>query len=98
MRITKTEDGNAVMLSVAGRLDARSAPAFAAAIGEIGEACDLVLDFEQLEFISSEGLCEIIRAQKKTEETGSLTLIRVPSGIADVFRMTGLSERLNILS
>lgn len=98
MEITKTTDGNAVMLSVGGALDALTAPAFAEAVGEVSEIADLVLDLQSLEYVSSMGLREIVRAQKKMSGKGSFTIVRVPAEIADVFRMTGLYERLNILS
>ena len=98
MEITKTTDGNAVMLSVSGSLDALTAPQFAAALSEVADSADLVLDFEKLGYLSSMGLREIVRAQKKTDGKGSLTLVRVPLEIADVLRMTGLYERLNIIA
>ncbi len=98
MEITRTTDGNAVMLSVSGRLDALTAPKLAAAVGQIPDTADLVFDFEGLEYISSCGLREVVRAQKKTDGKGSFLIVRMPVGIEDVFRMTGLFERLNILS
>ncbi len=98
MEIGKTTDGNAVMLSLSGWLDALSAPALAAAVGEVGETCDLVLDLEGLEYLSSMGLREIVRAQRKMSQKGSFTVVRVPQTVADVLRMTGLYGRLNILS
>lgn len=97
MEITKTTDGNAVMLSVSGSLDALTAPEFAAAVEAVADTSDLVLDFEGLSYISSMGLREVVRAQKKMDGKGSLTLVRVSVAIADVFRMTGLYERFNII-
>ena len=98
MEISKITDGNAVMLSLSGRLDALAAPALAAAVGEIPDVCDLVLDFDMVDYISSMGMREVVRAQKKMSERGSFSVIRVPQTVADVFRMVGLYERLNILS
>lgn len=98
MEITKITDGNAVMLSLGGRLDALAAPALAAAVGELPETCDLVLDLDGLDYISSCGMREVVRAQCKLSAKGSFSIVRVPQTVADVFRMTGLYGRLNILS
>lgn len=98
MEIGKITDGNAVMLSLSGWLNTLAAPALAAAVGEISETNDLVIDLEGLEYISSAGLREIVRAQKKMTGRGSFSIVNVPDGIADILRMTGLYERLNILS
>lgn len=100
MEISKTVDGTAVMLSLSGWLDTGSAPQLQAAVAEIGaEVKDLVLDFEGVEYVSSSGLREVVLAERKMRRAGgTFTLIRVPLGVMDVFRMTGLDKRLNILS
>ena len=98
MEITKVTDGNAVMLSLSGKLDALTAPALAEAVGEIDEGCDLVLDLDGLDYVSSMGLREIVRAQLKMTPKGSFSVVQVPQSVADVLRMTGLYGRLNILS
>lgn len=98
MEISKITDDTAVMLSLSGRLDALAAPEFAKAMGEIPATCDLVLDLEGLDYVSSAGLRELARAQLKMSKRGSFSIVHVKSGVADVLRMTGLYERLNILS
>ncbi len=98
MEISKITDENAVMLSLSGRLDTLAAPALAKEIEEIPATCDLVLDLDALEYVSSTGLRELVRAQLKMTKRGSFSLVRVQQGVADVLRMTGLYERLNILS
>lgn len=96
MEIVKTVDGSAAMLSLSGKLDALSAPELFRAIEELGDVADLALDLDGVDYITSSGLREIVRAQKKTDGKGSLTLINVSRDVADVFRITGLYERLNI--
>lgn len=98
MEIGKIIDGNAVMLSLSGKLDALSAPAFAAAIAEVGERCDLVIDLEGVSYVSSAGLRELVLAERKMAERGSFGMVNTPESVAEVLRMTGLFERLNILS
>ena len=98
LEIVKTLDGTAAMLSLGGRLDFDGAPLFAAALNELEDSVtDLVLDLEGLDYISSCGLRQIVLAQKKMDERGSLTLIRLQPEVLEVLRMTGLAERLVIL-
>ncbi len=98
MEIGKITDGNAVMLSLSGKLDAHSAPALAAAVGEVGERCDLVIDLEGVTYLSSIGLRELVRAERKMAERGTFGMVNTPENVAQTLRMTGLYERLNILS
>jgi len=98
MTIQTTYDDTAAMFSPSGWLDALSAPQFARALQELpAEITDLVIDCAQLEYVSSAGLRQLALAQKKMEPRGSFTLIHVSEAIMDLFRMTGLVERLSIL-
>lgn len=99
MEIVKTIDGADAMLSLNGALDVFSAPRLAEELDGLNDGIEnLVLDLEHLDYLSSAGLRQIVRAQKRMEGRGSLTLIRVSPDIKSVFEMTGLSGRLNILS
>lgn len=98
MEINKITDGNAVMLSLSGKLDASAAVALSAAVEEVAEDRDLVMDLEGLEYVSSMGLREIVRASLKMSAKGSFSMINVPAQAADALRMTGLYEKLNVLS
>lgn len=53
----------------------------------------LVLDLEQLKYISSAGLRQILRLRKKEK---NLKLINVSSEIYEIFEMTGFSEMMEI--
>ena len=96
MEFTKTIDDNAAMLSLSGAFDTLAAAEFAAALGELTAVLNLVLDLEKVTYITPSGLLQLAIAQKKWKE--KLTLIRVPAEVAESLRMTGLYERLNILS
>lgn len=84
------------MLSLGGRIDALSAPELASAIAETNGCGELVLDFSGVEYISSAGLREVVRARLGMKDKGSFAIVNVPADILDVFRMTGLYERLDI--
>lgn len=98
MTIEKTYDDTAAMFSLSGWLDALSAPQLETALKELdAQITDLVLDCSKLEYVSSAGLRQFALAQKFMQKRGSLTLIHVNGDVADILRMTGLYERLQIL-
>lgn len=98
MEITKTMDGNAAMLSLSGVLDKYSAPALSEALDGLGEVGDLVLDLERLEDITTTGLGQIVKADKMMRGKGTFTIIRAPFAVMDKLRMSGLTERITVLS
>ena len=57
---------------------------------------ELVLDAEQLEYISSAGLRVILKAQKQMNVQGSMKLIGVNEAIMEVFDITGFADILTI--
>ena len=78
-----------------GRLDAAQVAKAEAFMDEIGAAC--VLDFSQLEYISSAGLGILLKTQKRLSETGAaLKIINVNNHIHDVFRYSGFNAIFEI--
>ena len=66
MIITKTIDGNEAVLKVEGRLDTLNSPELSEEIDGLGEdISSIVMDFSELEYISSSGLRVVIIAKKK---------------------------------
>ncbi len=99
MEIVKTMDGNAAMLSLSGWLDTDGAARLSEALDGLEETVsDLVLDLDGLEYVTSMGLRQLVRAQRKMAQKGSLTIIRASSEVTDVLKMAGIYERLNVLS
>lgn len=96
MEITVTKEGNAAMLSLGGSFEAEDAEKFASAVAQLGEITDLALDLDGLVYLSTAGLAEIVRVQKKMEGKGSFSLVRVPGDVSDLFRMTGLYGRMDL--
>lgn len=98
MKITKTIDGNAAMLSLGGRLDASSAPLLTEELKQLSKnVTDLVFDLEELEYASTTGLRVFLVAQDMMSRRGSFTVIRPGSDVMDLLRTTGLAERIEIL-
>ena len=96
MEITKTVDGDKTVLALEGWLDTKTAPELGAAIDELGDDVQaLELDFAKLEYVSSAGIRKIAPAHKKTG--GRLVVRNVSPEVQEVFRLTGVGNRLNIV-
>lgn len=97
MEIIKNQNGNSLTISIEGRLDTMTAPAFESEIsGSLGSINSLVLDFAKLEYVSSAGLRVILSAQKVMNKQGEMKIVNVNDEIMDVFEITGFSDILTI--
>ena len=97
MTIEIKRKSDATIIEIAGRLDTTTAPALDKTISEnVGNTTNLVLDFKDLEYISSAGLRVLLAAQKKMQKVGSMRLINVCEEVMDVFEMTGFADILTI--
>ena len=95
MEITKTIDRNNATFVLQGWLDTQTAPELGAALDELPEEVEnLTIDCTGLEYISSAGVRQIVAAHKKM---GKLTLENVAPEIMEVFKLTGIDKRLNIV-
>ena len=85
------------IIEIAGRLDTNTAPTLEKAINEdIADTKNLVLDFKDIEYISSAGLRVLLGAQKKMQQIGSMKLINVGEAVMEVLEMTGFADILVI--
>ncbi len=85
-------------LRLEGRLDTTSAPAAQDAFLKVaGEYAQIVLNFQDLVYVSSAGLRALLALQKQVNKTGgSLSLAHVSPAVLEVFEMTGFSGILHI--
>lgn len=98
MNIVVTENGSVITLALSGRLDTLSSPELSTAINSALEKSNqLILDFTELEYISSAGLRVLLNTQKQVLGNGSLTLTHVNSTVQDILDMTGFSDILTIV-
>jgi anti-sigma B factor antagonist len=78
-----------------GRLDAAQCEKGQAFMDEIAESS--ILDFSQLEYISSAGLGILLKTQKRLAESGAaLRIINVNKHIYDVFHYSGFHAIFDI--
>ena len=99
MTITKITDGEKITLKLDGWLDTASSPELGAAVDEITEASEIVLDFDLVEYIASSGLRQVVACYKKAKEMDiPFSVINVCAEVMDIFKMTGLDKKMGILS
>lgn len=97
MEISKKVDGNAVVISLEGRLDTTTAPVLEAELKtSLNDVNDLTFDFTKLEYISSAGLRVLLSAQKVMNKQGKMVIKNANEEIKSVFDITGFCDILTI--
>ena len=96
MQIDCLSGSPAAVWKVAGQLDTVTAPEFRIALDRIDCArlTELTLDFEELSYISSAGLRELLILKKRMSGK-PLRIQNVRSEVAEVFEITGFSSLLD---
>lgn len=97
MTIDKKAEGKRLELKVSGRLDTMTAPELENVIkNSLDGVEELVLDFENLEYISSAGLRVVLGARKAMGDSGSFAVRNLCSDVREIFDITGFSDIINI--
>ena len=98
MEIIKTAKDETTELSLIGRLDTTTAPELEEELKKLFEegSKDLVIDLEQLEYISSAGLRVLLSAHKTMAKQGNMRLLHANEVVMEVFEVTGFVDILNI--
>lgn len=95
MNIKKKKDGSTLTVSVSGRIDTVTAPDFDSFVNDnLGGITTLILDFKEVNYVSSAGLRVLLSLQKKMMAAGEMVLINVNEAVKDVFEVTGFDEIL----
>ncbi|MBQ8202056.1 MAG: STAS domain-containing protein [Clostridia bacterium] len=93
---TKTE-GSQLTIALEGRLDTGSAPQLEGVLKEnLRGVTDLVMDFQNLAYISSAGLRVLLSAMKLMKKQGSMMVRNVNETVMEVFEITGFADMLTI--
>ena len=97
MTIEKNLNGTKLTVTIAGRLDTTTAPQLEAEFKQsITGVEKLVLDFADLEYLSSAGLRLILAAQKVMNKQGEMIIKNVNDTINEIFEVTGFIDILTI--
>lgn len=98
MNIIKVYEDKELVLSVEGRVDTITSQDLENEINnELGNFNSLILDFSDLEYISSAGLRVLIGTQKKLKNEDIPMIIKnVNDAIKEIFRMSGFNKILKI--
>ena len=96
MKICKNLNGSELTIKLEGRLDTITSPDLEKELGDLNGINSMILDFKNLEYISSAGLRILLSCQKKMNAQGTMVIKNARSEIKDVFDMTGFSDILTI--
>jgi stage II sporulation protein AA (anti-sigma F factor antagonist) len=99
MELRTRAEGNALVMSITGKLDAVTAPKCEQKIREVieGGTRRIVVDLEQLDYISSAGLRVLLLMSRLLKEKGGKAcLANVGSYVRSVFEMSGFTVVLGM--
>ena len=97
MTIEKNLNGAELIVKVVGRLDTTTAPELETSLKESFEGLEkLVLDFGELDYLSSAGLRVLLQAQKTMNKQGEMVVKNVNDTIEEIFEITGFADVLTI--
>ena len=99
MEIHKERVGDTYVVTASGRLDGIYSTAFANQIGELVTDANrkILIDFTDVDFVTSAGLRALLLLVKKAKATGSVfALCGVNEQVREVLDITGFSSMLSI--
>ena len=97
LKITKNADGGNLEFVLEGRLDTITAPQLETEIrNSLNGVVSLVLDFTDLEYVSSAGLRVLLSTQKIMNAQGEMKVKNVRKQVMEILEITGFSDILTI--
>ncbi|MCR5637051.1 MAG: STAS domain-containing protein [Clostridiales bacterium] len=97
MKLEKIANGSDLTVKIIGRLDTTTAPQLDSFLRDsLSGVTSLLLDFSQLEYLSSAGLRVLLATQKTMNKQGSMVIKNVNDTIMEVFDITGFVDILTI--
>lgn len=98
MTIEKIENENGVTLKLSGWFDTASAPELDKYMAEIGEPPAIMLDFDEVEYIASAGMRQVLACNKIAKEKGAaFSVINVGKEVMSIFDITKLNRRVKVV-
>ena len=97
MDLIKQYNEKELTITVKDKIDTITAPDFENEImNEMGKFDSLIIDFTDLEYISSAGLRVLIATEKKLKPQNIPSVIKVNDTIKEILVMSGFDKILNI--
>ena len=97
MEIRLNKDGTHLYAELRGRIDtSTSTEAENILIPAIEGVDDLVLDFKDVEYISSAGLRVLLLIYKQMSRQGTMKLVNVNEVVREVLEITGFLDIMNV--
>ena len=97
MNIAKKLEDKKLTISIDGRLDTSTAPELDEELkASLDGVEELVMDFTDMEYISSAGLRVLLSAQKAMNAQGEMTVTGVNDTVREIFDITGFTDILTI--
>ena len=97
MTVTKTLDGDTLTIAADGWLDTITAPQFNDEVQDLNGAKNVILDFENLDYISSAGLRETVMLFRRVSGNGGeFSVRRAKKEVYNVFALTGFDKKFTI--
>ena len=97
--ITSRDEGDIKVVDIEGKLNTGASPEAEAFINDLIDdgATKVLLNLEELDFISSTGLRVILATGKKLSEMGGKLVLCSPNHtVSDVFRMSGFNQMFTV--
>ncbi len=95
MNIKKKKEGSTLNIIISGRIDTVTAPEVDSFVNQNLDGVEsLILDFKEVNYVSSAGLRVLLSLQKKMMVKGEMKLVNVNDAVNDVFEVTGFDEIL----
>ena len=95
MKTTMNREADKLTVKVEGRLDTLTAPEFDDEIKpSLDGVSELILDFAELEYISSAGLRSLLGICQTMEKQGKMYITNVSDDVMDIFDLTGFKSIL----
>ncbi len=97
MKIEFKHDDDQLTAAISGRIDTNSAPeAEEQILNQLDGVKKLVLDFKEVDYISSAGLRVLLLLHKQMLAEEGLTIININETVREVLEITGFLDILNV--
>lgn len=98
MKVSKTREGNKLIVALEGRLDTLSSPDLEEELDTLLDGVEtLIFDFAGLVYLSSAGLRVLVNAaQVMDARDGKMKVINANDYAMEIFEVTGLIDSLDV--